>query len=256
MTRRWVVAAVVAAAGLAGATAIASPSRGGLTSVPNAQDKAPGMVRANLLSRQLTEAPVAQGALKLDGGTSDVPSYGYLGNGPMVPAFGSAAEAQKTEPDKNTYLRCAACTAPTRATTTARTSSSRATRPGAGLHHPRQPRRRRRAPRHAARHARRRRHGAAALRRLDLGPVGQRLLFTAEDGRRRRRLAGHAGLPVDASGHLSGVLGSAGYEGIQNDVAATSGSSRTPAATGAPAGTNASQPNSFVYRFMPTTRAT
>src|SRR6188472_1880972 len=98
------LAAVVAGAGLAG-TAFASPGGTGLTPVTAAQDKAPGMVRANLLSPKLTEAPVAQGAIKLDGGSAEVPFYGYDGDGPMVPAFGSAAEATKTEPDKNTYLK-------------------------------------------------------------------------------------------------------------------------------------------------------
>jgi hypothetical protein len=46
---------LLAGAGLAGAafaTAAAAPGGGGLTPVPAAQDKAPGMVRANLLSRE------------------------------------------------------------------------------------------------------------------------------------------------------------------------------------------------------------
>ena len=76
----------------------------------------------------------------------------------MVPTPAQNVEATKTEPDKNTYLVFKnGSTAPTRTTTTARTSCSRATRPRspstgeAGLHHAHQPRRRRRAPRDAAR---------------------------------------------------------------------------------------------------------
>lgn len=82
----------------------------GVSAVPAAQDKAPGFVRANLLSRGLIESPVAQGAHKLDGGTATVPYYGYLGNGPHVPLAGDVqstthnVEASKTELDKNTYL--------------------------------------------------------------------------------------------------------------------------------------------------------
>jgi hypothetical protein len=42
--------------------------------------------------------------MKLENGTAAVPSYGYLGNGPFVPPPETTTEAQKTEPDKNTYL--------------------------------------------------------------------------------------------------------------------------------------------------------
>jgi hypothetical protein len=54
---------------------------------------------------------VAQGSVRLENGTADVPYYGYNGNGPLlpapgdVPAQGHRVEAQKTEPDKTTYLR-------------------------------------------------------------------------------------------------------------------------------------------------------
>jgi hypothetical protein len=33
-----------------------------------------------------------------------VSHYGYIDDGPQIPALGSNVEAQKTEPDKNTYL--------------------------------------------------------------------------------------------------------------------------------------------------------
>ena len=87
-------------------------------------------------------------------------------------------------------------------------------------------------------------------RRLDVGSVGAALLFTTENAG-RRRLRGDPGLPVDRDGHLR-LLGRGGYEGIQNDSAATSGSPRTSAAR-RPTGTNAKQPNSFIYRFVPAT---
>ena len=54
---------------------------------------------------------LAQGSDKLENGPAAVPFYGYDGNGPMVPLAGDVqtethnVEANKTEPDKNTYLR-------------------------------------------------------------------------------------------------------------------------------------------------------
>src|SRR5581483_8932115 len=96
----------VALGGAAAAAAVGSGSSG-LTNVASANPKVQGLSQPNILSPELAEVVVAQGSLKLDGGTSDVPTYGYDGNGPFVPtSFNglAATEAQKTEPDKNTYL--------------------------------------------------------------------------------------------------------------------------------------------------------
>jgi hypothetical protein len=101
------LAAVVAV--VAGATA-AGPGSLTLTNIVAANPKTPGFSQPNILSSELQEVVWAQGSMKLDGGTSAVPYYGYDGNGPFVPtSFGgtnglTATEAQKTEPDKNTYL--------------------------------------------------------------------------------------------------------------------------------------------------------
>ncbi len=88
-----------------------------LTPVSNANPKASGVVAPNVLSPELRAAVVVQGATPLenpaivDSATGSKAShYGYLSNGPMVPAPGavqapgSNVEASKTEPDKNTYL--------------------------------------------------------------------------------------------------------------------------------------------------------
>ena len=92
-------------------------------------------------------------------------------------------------------------------------------------------------------------------RRVGLEPVHADAAVHRRGQRRHdgRRLGGHAGLPVDGRRPL-GLFGRGGYEGIQEDSAATSGSSRTSAAraaAGAGQPTNAKQPNSFVYRFVP-----
>lgn len=73
------------------------------TSVP-AVAKTVGVSVPNTLSPALAGRVVAQGSMRLDGAAGEHPYYGYLGDGPMVPPLGSAAEASKREPDKNTYL--------------------------------------------------------------------------------------------------------------------------------------------------------
>jgi hypothetical protein len=98
-------AAVLAAVGLA-------DSSSDYTSVA-ANQRAAGYAPANVVSPQLREIPVAHGSNALDGATGIVGWYGYENDTPsalpafpqMVPAsLAAPAEAQKTEPDKNTYL--------------------------------------------------------------------------------------------------------------------------------------------------------
>lgn len=91
----------------------------GLTAVPSAQPKSPGVPSPNVLSAELIEVAVAQGSIPVEnpatvtlagGATTTVSHYGYDGNGPLLPAPGDLpsathlVEASKTEPDKNTYL--------------------------------------------------------------------------------------------------------------------------------------------------------
>jgi hypothetical protein len=111
--KRPVLFLAAAAAAVVAVTAAASAAGRGsleLTGVASANPKAPGFSRPNILSPELQEVIWAQGSYQLDGGTDQVPYYGYDGNGPFVPtAFSgagglTASEAQKTEPDKNTYL--------------------------------------------------------------------------------------------------------------------------------------------------------
>jgi Bacterial protein of unknown function (DUF839) len=252
------LAGLLIGAGLAGAAfanAVASPGSGGLTAVPSAQDKAPGQVRANLLSRELTEAPVAVGAMKLDGGTADVPFYGYDGGtAPMVPAFGSAVEAQKTEPDKNTYLRLWGLHGADAAYDYGHHFLYQGHEAGApgyitrinldadGAH----------------------RVTLLATKDTDGNPLpdfdgstwdpwAHRLLFTEENGANGGVWQGTPDYPSTVD-NLSSVLGKAGYEGIQNDnrgniyLAEDAGGKNGSTAAGIP---HARQPNSFIFRFKP-----
>jgi hypothetical protein len=103
--RRTTTAVVAGGAAVAAAAALAlGPDQPHLTSVATANEKAAGVSAPNIVSPELADVLVAQGSMKLDGGTSAVPYYGYDGNGTLLPAFNSNAEATKTEPDKNTYL--------------------------------------------------------------------------------------------------------------------------------------------------------
>lgn len=86
-----------------------------LTDIP-ANPKAAGMVAPNIVSPELDLRLLATGSMLLDGAADVDPSglikyYGYHNDGPMVPVIGAMAtpttpltEAHKSDPDKNVYL--------------------------------------------------------------------------------------------------------------------------------------------------------
>ena len=109
-------AAVAATAAFLVGGSVAGPDVG-FTNVATANTKTPGSDPANVLSPALQEIAWARGSTSLENGiTGVVKAYGYDDNGPFVPVVGAASggnltlqggatlEAQKTEPDKNTYL--------------------------------------------------------------------------------------------------------------------------------------------------------
>src|SRR5690242_4773599 len=98
-----------------------SPNRGGrraaasgldadhLSPVRQANPKVAGRPVPNKLSRELAEIPQAAGTDLLEGADPGIaPAFhGYDATGadnPLVPIPPATGEAQKTEPDKNTYL--------------------------------------------------------------------------------------------------------------------------------------------------------
>src|SRR3989442_14239341 len=93
---------------LVGWYALSAPSAvgQGLTPVPAANSKAPGVVSPNILSVELTEVVRARGAMLLENPVSPAKYYGYNDDhSNLVPLPGGHnVEATKTEPDKNTYL--------------------------------------------------------------------------------------------------------------------------------------------------------
>jgi hypothetical protein len=109
------VSAVVTVGGALTGVSLASESHhdGGLrlTNVPTANSKSDGYAPASRLSPELREIVVAQGSTRLENPTNLVSYYGYYndvlnaaGQPQMMPLPGAMTEAQKSEPDKNTYL--------------------------------------------------------------------------------------------------------------------------------------------------------
>lgn len=104
--------ASVAGGGLFAATGAASPpDQPQLSDVATANTKSDGYAPANMLSAGLTENVVAQGSTKLENPSALTSYYGYYndvlnaaGDPQMVPTPTTSTEAQKSEPDKNTYL--------------------------------------------------------------------------------------------------------------------------------------------------------
>jgi hypothetical protein len=99
------------------------------------QPKQRGRIVPNKLSRELGEIPQASGADLIDGADPGVAPafYGYARFDeaalPLIPLPPSTTEAQKTEPDKNTYLVMSGQKGADPACDYGTISSSRATRP-------------------------------------------------------------------------------------------------------------------------------
>jgi hypothetical protein len=105
--------AVVIAGAVTTAAAAAAPASSGpaLSNLPTANTKSDGYAPASRLSAELTQTVLAQGSTKLENPSALTSYYGYdndvlnaAGQPQMLPTPGSATEAHKTEPDKNTYL--------------------------------------------------------------------------------------------------------------------------------------------------------
>ncbi|HEY2372040.1 MAG TPA: hypothetical protein VGH82_05795 [Gaiellaceae bacterium] len=252
------VAVTVAAVGLA------DSGGGSFTSVP-AQVKAAGYAPADVLSPELRQTIVAQGSMRLDGAQDPVGWYGYINDAPspsdatlpqMVPATGAPqVEAQKTEPDKNTYLVLKDQTGADPGydygthflfqghevgATLNGTKQSYITRINldADIAH--------RVTLLATKDT-----TGAPIQGIDgstWDPWAKRLLFTTENTG-APTYAAAASYPSTVT-DVSGALGRGGYEGIQDDsdgniwIVEDIGGANKPGAT-------AKQPNSFVYRYVP-----
>src|SRR5690348_11711193 len=245
-------AAVLAAAAtmsfIAASGAQSQPHGFTVSGVAAANPKATGVIAPDMLSPELAQIAVAQGAQKLENGTAAVPYYGYDGDKPNMVPLPSAptVEAHKTEPDKNTYL------------------AFRHSLPGAdpnyyyGTHFLFQGHEsgtpgyitRINLDADAA-------HRVTLLATQDVNganlpdydgstwdPFAKRLLLTAENGPAGGVWQADLGVPAKVQ-DVSEVTGRAGYEGIQNDDRGNVYLVEDSGGKGGATTPNAKQPNSF-----------
>ena len=266
MNRKALVLAIVGAAAIfAAAVSAAGSDDLQLANVPNANTRAVGYAPGTLYSAGLTPVVVAQGAMKLENPDGIVTNYGYENDVPsptdatvplMVPSGAIATEAQKTEPDKNTYLVL---------------KNQRGADPnydygtdflyqgheaGATVNGARQGLITRinldADSNHRVTLLADKDDTGAPLNTIDgstWDPFAKVLLFTTEN---TAAPTYSATVDFPSTVHdISGSIGRGGYEGIQNDsdgniwIAEDIGGANKP-------GTVARIPNSFIYRFVPT----
>jgi hypothetical protein len=260
MSRRTRLLAVLALGAIALGTGVAVAASGasGLTAVPFANPRAAGIAVPTALSPELTQIPLVWGSQPLENGTPSIPYYGYNGDGPHVPAPGAVQtpgtkiEATKTEPDKNTYL-----------VLTGQHGADPAYDYGThflfqghenGLGEITRINLDADAAHRVTLLASAEKNGTP-LPKIDgstWDPWAKRLLFTAESGPVTGGVWQATSDFPSTVEDISGVLGRGGYEGIQNDSA---GNLYVIEDVGGAKGTvnsHAKQPNSFVYRFLPT----
>jgi hypothetical protein len=228
--------------------------------------KASGYAPAPKLSKELQEVVWAQGATRLENPTALITDFGYekdvaASDDPakpqMVPVSGNMTEAQKTEPDKNTYLIFKdGLKGPDASYDYGKHFVFQGHEGAASVNGVKQGYITRVNLDADAQH----RVTLMATQDTDGHPLGtidgstwdpfaHRLLFTTESAS-SPTYAATPDFPSQVE-DVSGSLGRGGYEGIQNDSAGNVwivediGGSNKP-------GTVAKVPNSFVYRFVPT----
>ena len=257
-------------AGIAGATALLAVAVLGATTFANGPDvtdagspntKTAGITLPDKIAPQWRETTVAQGSTALENPSALTNWYGYYNDGPMLPAPGAVqapgknVEASKSEPDKNTYLVVKGQHGSDpkydygthflyqghELGTSVGSYITRINLDADAAH---------RVTKLAETEA----DGKTPVPVIDgstWDPFAQRLLFTTEGGSSGGVVEATLDYPSKVS-PLWGVLGQGGYEGIQNDQY---GNLYIVEDSGGPAGTvntHAKQPNSFVYRFLPT----
>src|SRR5712664_1731527 len=266
MNRRisWTLVAAGLVATVTAAVAQSRSSGPSLTHLEHPNPKAVGYAPASRLSTELRQTMVAQGSMALENPQGIIGWYGYENDIPspdnpavpqMVPTAATPVEAQKTEPDKNTYLVLKDQKGPDRdydygthflfqghelAATVAGEKQGYITRINldADTAH--------RVTLMATRDT-----AGKTIATIDgstWDPFAKRLLFTTESAA-NPTYAATATYPSEVE-DVSGARGRGGYEGIQND---SRGNLWIVEDIGGPnkQGTTARQPNSYVYRYVP-----
>jgi hypothetical protein len=238
------------------------------TPVASADPKSPGISVPTALPPEFIETVAAQGSLPVEnpasvvqpgGATVTIPFYGYIGNGPMLPAPGDLpssthlVEATKTEPDKNTYLVLRNQTGADasydygthflfQGHEGGETGSITRVNLDADQAH--------RVTIMASTFK-----DGRPLPNIDgstWDPFAQKLIFTTEDGSTGAVSALQASLEFPSLVEpLNGSFGRGAYEGVQND---SDGNVWLVEDSGGPTSSqfpHSKQPNSFVFRFVP-----
>jgi hypothetical protein len=252
--RSLAVAAFGTAAALLATAGVSSAAPGlGITDVPTPNTKVAGFPRPDKLSPELARHIVAQGSMALENPSGANTYYGYDGTDPLIPLPGTTLEAQKTEPDKNTYLVLPF----QKGADPAYDYGSHFLFQG---HETGAPGYITRVNLDADVD-----HRVTLLANSDVtgaplpvfdgstwDPFAKRLLFTAELGNSGGVWQATTAVPAQVQ-DISGALGRGGYEGIQNDslgnlyIVEDVGGATLPDKSKAP--------NSFLYRFVPVNRA-
>jgi hypothetical protein len=252
------IAGALTVVAVLGATTFASGPE--LTDAGTANTKTAGISLPDKLSPQLQQVTWAQGSTPLENPSALTSYYGYYNDGPMVPAPGDVqakghnVEASKSEPDKNTYL---VVKGQHGADATydygthflyqgheLGTTGGYITRINLDAD----------AAHRVTKLAETQADGKTPVPTIDgstWDPFAQRLLFTSEGGANGGVTQATLDYPSKVT-NLWGVLGQGGYEAIQND---SLGNIYIVEDIGGPTGTvntHARQPNSFIYRFLPT----
>jgi hypothetical protein len=247
-------AVVAAGVGALSASTANADAKINWTSIPATPDTR-GVAAPNGLSPQLREYIAAQGSNVLENPTDLVKYYGYLNDGTLVPDPAKGfAEASKTEPDKNTYLRLTGQHGADPQYNYGRNFVFQGHEGGKAGYLTRvnldaDPAHR------VTLLASTLADGTTPVPPIDgstWDPWAQRLLLTAENGNKGAVLQATPDIGSKVE-DISGVLGRGGYEGIQNDSAGNVWLVED-AGGASPAGSTAKNPNSFVYRFVPNDR--
>ena len=223
------------------------------SSDPDAVAKVTGNSAPNELASGLIESPVVQGAQPLENGTAAIPFYGYHGDGPMVararrrPGGGPQRRGVQDRARQEHVPRAPRPDGPDPNYDYGTHFLFQGHELGAGLHHARQPRRRRRAPGDAAGHPGLERQCRCRTSTVRRGIRGR----SACCSRRRAARAAVSGSRRSISRRSSrtsrAFSAAAATRASRTTRTATSGSSRTSAAPRARCNNHARQPNSFVY---------
>src|SRR5262245_29638985 len=258
--------AAAAALALSAPQPLAWPYRQTLE-VPTANPRVTGAapchrLAARMLGRDIANVAAASGAMPVENPSPTangllVSHYGYLNDGPQLPALGSNLEAQKTEPDKNTFLVLPGQHGADAAYDYGSHFLYQGHESGissGGF-----------------------RRGSITRINLDADddhrvtvlattdefgnflpvfdgstwdPFAQVLLFTAELGNQGGVWQATPDLPSIVT-DVSGALGRGGYEGIQADSAGSLWIVEDVGGSTGAVNNRARQPNSFLYRFVP-----